>query len=326
MIKKIFGFLVAVVISVSFHLAEAQQSKKVPLIGTLNGGSVSSIKSQYDAFREGLRELSYVEGKNIVIESRHADGNGDRLPDLAAELVRRKVDIILVGGTQTTTAAKRATSTIPIVVGSAGDLVGSGVVASLAHPGGNVTGSTSIDADLSGKRLEILKEAIPKASRVALLWHRVRGDVEDVKEIEAEARRLRMKVQIVEVGDPAQFQSAFAAMAREHADALIIIQGSFTSSHRIEILELAVKRRLPTMCEDLRWTTDGCLVSYGPDILNQWKRAAVFVDKILKGRTPADLPVEQPMKFELIINLKIAKQIGVTIPQWTLMKADKVFR
>ena len=196
-------------------------------IGTLTGGSVSSTKSQYDAFREGLREISYVEGKNIVIEYRYADGKGDRLPELAAELVRLKVDVMLVGGTQTTTAAKQATSTIPIVVGSAGDVVGSGLVASLAQPGGNVTGSTAIDADLSGKRLELLKEAIPKASRVAVLWHRVpeTGDLADIKEIEAAARQLGVKVQIVEVGDPAKFQSAYAAMARERADALIILQG-----------------------------------------------------------------------------------------------------
>jgi len=201
-------------------------------------------------------------------------------------------------------------------------------VASLAKPGGNVTGSTAIDADLSGKRLELLREAIPKALRVALLWHRVRdsSDLEDIKEIEAAAHQLGVKVQIVEVRDPTQFQSAYAAMARERADALIILQGSFTSFHRVQLLELAAKSRLPSMCEDLRWTNDGCLVSYGPDLLNQWRRAAVFVDKILKGRKPADLPVEQPMKFELIINLKTAKQIGLTVPPNLLVRADRVIK
>jgi putative ABC transport system substrate-binding protein len=186
---------------------------------------------------------------------------GDRLPELAAELVRLKVDVILVGGSQTTTAAKQATNTIPIVVGSAGDLVGSGLVASLARPGGNVTGSTAVDADLSGKRVELLREAMPKTSRVAVLWHRFRDstDLEDVKEIEIAARQLGVKVQIVEVQEPTKFQSAYAAMAKGRADALIIVQGSFTSAYRVQLLELAAKNRLPSMCEDSRWTNDGCL-------------------------------------------------------------------
>jgi putative tryptophan/tyrosine transport system substrate-binding protein len=202
------------------------------------------------------------------------------------------------------------------------------VYASLARPGGNVTGSTAVDADLSGKRLELLREAIPKASRVAVLWHRFRDstDLDDVKEIEAAARHLGVKVQIVEVQDPTKFQSVYAAVTRERADALIIVQGSFTSAHRVQLLELAMKNRLPSMCEDSRWTNDGCLVSYGPDLRYQWGRAAVFVDKILKGVKPADLPVEQPTKFELIINLKTAKQIGLTIPPNVLARADRVIR
>ena len=315
--------LVALCVSV-----EAQQPKKVYRVGTLNGGSIASTKINYDAFREGLRELGYVEGKDIVLEYRHADGKTDRLPELAAELVRLKVDIILVGGTQTATAARQATTTIPIVVGSAGDLVGSGLVSSLAKPGGNVTGSTAIDADLSGKRLELLRDVIPKASRVTLLWHRFRAssDVDDVKETEAAARQFGMKIHIVEIREPTEFQSAYAAMARERADALIILQGSFTSSHRAQLLALAAMNRLPSMCEDLRWTTDGCLLSYGPDILYQWRRAATYVDKILKGVKPADLPVEQPMKFEFVINLKTAKQIGLPIPPNVLARADKVIK
>jgi putative tryptophan/tyrosine transport system substrate-binding protein len=309
-------------------MAEAQQAKKTYRIGMLNGGSASTAKANYDTFREGLRQLGYVEGANVILEHRYADGKSNRLPELAAELVRLKVDVILVGGSQTTTAAKQATSTIPIVVGSAGDLVGAGLVTSLARPGGNVTGSTAVDADLSGKRLELLREAIPKASRVAVLWHRFRDstDLDDVKEIEAAARHLGVKVQIVEVQDPTKFQSVYAAVTRERADALIIVQGSFTSAHRVQLLELAMKNRLPSMCEDSRWTNDGCLVSYGPDLRYQWGRAAVFVDKILKGVKPADLPVEQPTKFELIINLKTAKQIGLTIPPNVLARADRVIR
>ena len=322
------SILVVVVLLAVAVIAEAQQPKKTYRIGTLSGGSASTSKANYDAFREGLRQLGYVEGANVILEHRYADGKSDRLPELAAELVRLKVDVILVGGSQTTTAAKQATSTIPIVVGSAGDLVGAGLVTSLARPGGNVTGSTAVDADLSGKRLELLREAIPKASRVAVFWHRFRDstDLDDVKEIEAAARQLGVKVQIVEVQEPTKFQSAYAAVTRERADALIIVQGSFTSAYRVQLLELAVKNRLPSMCEDSRWTNDGCLVSYGPDLRYQWGRAAIFVDKILKGVKPADLPVEQPTKFELIINLKTAKQIGLTIPQSVLYRADKVIK
>jgi putative tryptophan/tyrosine transport system substrate-binding protein len=294
----------------------------------LNGGSPSTAKANYDAFREGLRQLGYVEGQNVIFEPRHADGKSDRLPGLAADLVRLKVDVILAGGSQTATAAKQATSTIPIVVGSAGDLVGSGLIASLARPGGNVTGSTAVDADLSGKRLELLREAVPKASRIAVFWHRARSssDLEDIKESEAAARQLGVKVHIVEVQEPTKFQSAYAMVTRERADALIIVQGFFTSAYRVQLLELAAKNRLPSMCEDSRWTNDGCLLSYGPDLRYQWQRAAVFVDKILKGTKPADIPVEQPTKFEFAINLKTAKQVEVTIPQSVLYRADRVIK
>ena len=320
--------LVVMMLLVVAAIADAQQPKKTYRIGTLNGGSASTAKANYDAFREGLRQLGYVEGANVIFEHRYAHGKSDRLPELATELVRLKVDVILVGGSQTTTAAKQATNTIPIVVGSAGDLVGSGLVASLARPGGNVTGSTAVDADLSGKRLELLRESIPKASRVAVFWHRFRDstDLEDVKEIEAAARQLGVKVQIVEVQEPTKFQSAYTTVTRERAEALIIVQGSFTSAYRVQLLELAAKNRLPSMCEDSRWTNDGCLMSYGPDLRHQWQRAAIFVDKILKGVKPADLPVEQPTKFELVINLKTAKQIGLTIPPNVLVRADKVIK
>jgi putative ABC transport system substrate-binding protein len=321
-----------VAIGVTFAMcgavAQAQQPKKFPLIGVLLPGSVSTVKSLTDTFLESLRELGYVEGKNIVIEYRYAEGKRDRYPDLAAEMVRLKPDVIVVGGTEFTAVAKQATSTIPIVVGGAGDLLGTGLVASLHHPGGNVTGSTSISPDVSGKRLELLKEAVPKASRVAVLWYSFPGssDEDEVKETEIAARGLKIKLQVVPVRGPDEFQKAFAAMKRENANALIIILGAFTNFHRRQLAELAAKNRLPSMCEVAAFAYDGCLMSYGPDLLHGWKRAATFVDKILKGSKPADIPVEGPMKFEFIVNLKTAKQIGVTIEPNVLVRADKVIR
>ena len=213
-------------------------------------------------------------------------------------------------------------------MGSAGDLVGGGLVASLAKPGGNITGSTGIASDLSGKRLELLKEVIPKASRVAVVWYPSKGlsDDSEVKETEAAARQLGVKLQLVQVPDPNEFQSAYAEIAKQQANRVIIIQGAFTLTHRTQLVQLAAKHRLPSMCEQSAWTQDGCLMSYGRDQLSQWRRAAYFVDRILKGTKPADLPVEQPMKFELVINLKTAKQIGLTIPQSVLYRADKVIK
>ena len=326
--KSIFGFLLISAVLGGGAIAEAQQVKKAPLIGLLSPGSVSTYKRQTDVFLQGLRELEYVEGKNIVIEYRYADGKRERYPDLAAEIVRLKPDVIVVGGTEFTAVAKQATSTIPIVVGGAGDLLGTGLIASLHHPGGNVTGSTSISPDVSGKRLELLKEALPKASRVAVLWHSFKGsqDEDEVKETEIAARTLKIKLQVVPVRGPDEFQKAFAAMKRENANALIIIRGAFTQFHRKELAELAAKNRLPSMCESAEFADDGCLMSYGPDQNHGWKRAATFVDKILKGSKPADLPVEGPMRFEFIVNLKTAKQIGVTIEPNVLVRANRVIR
>ncbi len=308
--------------------AEAQQAKKVARIGVLRSGSPSSIASTEDAFRQGLRELGYVEGQNIVMEYRFAEGKRDRLPGLAAELVRLNVDILVVAGVSATEAARQATTTIPIVVGYAGDLVGTGLVASLAKPGGNITGSTDISPDVSGKRLELLKEAVPKASRVAVVWYPRKGgsDEEEVRQTEAAARQLGVKVQPVEVRDPNEFQGAYAAMVKHQANAVIIIRGSFTDFHRKPLVELALKHRLPSMCEPAQWARDGCLLSYGPDYAHLWRRAATYVDKILKGTKPGDLPIEQPTKFELHINLKTAKQIGVTIPQSVRLRADQVIQ
>jgi putative ABC transport system substrate-binding protein len=318
--------LCALLVALSFPV-EAQQGKKVPLIGYLSGSSFSTAKLNVDAFRQGLRELGYAEGKNILIEYRWAEAKFDRLPALAAELVSLKPDAIVTTGTQATLAMKQVTGTIPIVVGGAGDLVGTGLVASLARPGGNVTGSTNIDPDLSAKRLELLKETIPKLSRVAILYYGgPGGDEDELQETQATAKNSKVHVQPYRVQDPSDFERAYAAMTKERADALIIFHGNFTSFHRRRLVDLAAKNRLPTMCGHPAWSEDGGLISYGHDRHHQYRRAAYFVDKILKGAKPADLPVEQPMKFELVINLKTAKQIGLTVPPNVLARADKVIR
>ena len=308
-------------------LADAQQAKQVPLIGYLAGSSISVGKLNVDAFREGFRELGYIEGKNIILEYRWAEAKFDRLPALAAELVGLKADVIVTAGTRPTVAAKQATSTLPIVVASAGDLVGAGLVGSLARPGGNVTGLTNIDPDLSAKRLELLKETIPPLSRVAILYYGgPGGDEDELQETQAAAKRSQVQVQAHRVQHPSEFERAYTAMTNERSEALIIFHGNFTSFHRRQIVELAAKNRLPTMCGHPAWSTDGGLISYGHNRPHQYRRAAYFVDKILKGAKPADLPVEQPTKFELVINLKTAKQIGLTIPPNVLARADRVIR
>jgi putative ABC transport system substrate-binding protein len=326
MVARIIVVLLVSLVHSSFGLAQAQQSQKVPRIGVLSAGSLSSATHQHTAFRQGLRDLGYIEGQTILVEYRFAEGKIDRFPELAAEMVSLKVNVIVVGGTRLTSAAKQATNTIPIVVGSAGDLIGEGVINSLARPGGNVTGSTNISPDLSGKRLELLMEVLSSASRVVVLWEPSPGSLNEVRETETAARLLGVKLQSQEIRSANDFDGAYSAMTKQRANALIIIQGSLTLFHRTQLLELALKNRLASICEGLVWANDGCLMSYGPDIPYQWRRAAVFVDKILKGTKPTDLPVEQPMKFELIINLKTAKQLGVTIPQSVLYRADKVIK
>ena len=247
--------------------------------------------------------------------------------ELATELVNLGVDIIVTTGTPPVLAAKQATSTIPIVAANADNLVELGVVASLARPGGNVTGTTRVDADFSAKRLQLLKETFPKLSRVAVLSHgALGGDQEELQETQAEARRLGVQIQSLTVQEPNQFLSTYAEMKKLRADALIIFTSGFTSFHRRQLIELAINNRLPTMCAHATWTDVGCLISYGPNVTELYRRAAVFVDKILKGTKPADLPVEQPTKFEFIINLKAAKQIGLTIPPNVLARADKVLK
>jgi putative tryptophan/tyrosine transport system substrate-binding protein len=307
--------------------AKAQQTKKIPRIGLLSAWSPSPMRPPIAAFRQGLRELGYVEGKNLLIEYRWAEGKDERYAPLAAELVSVGVDVIVVSGTQATVAAKQATNTIPIVVLGAGDLVGEGLVVSLAKPGGNVTGFTNIDTDLSAKRLQLLREALPKVSRVAVIYHGgPGGDQEELRETQTAGKKLGLQIQPLHVLEPDQFQSAYAAITKERAQALIIFHGSFTSFHRTVLLDLAAKIRISTMCGTPEWSDAGALISYGHDRLDQYRRAAVYVDKVLKGTKPEDLPVQQPMKFELVVNLKTAKQIGVNIEPNVLARANKVIR
>src|SRR5437762_3572252 len=325
---KVFGITLCALVFALCLSVEAQQTKKIPQIGFLVPDSQSAASIRTEAFRQGLHELKYVEGQNIVIEYRFAEGKIDRFPDLAAELARLKVDIIVAaGGNGITRAAQQATNTIPIVMTNVLDPVGSGLIASLARPGGNITGLTAISSDLAGKRLELIKEALPKASRIAVLLDP--GDaskVVELKEVQAAAHSLGIKLQSIEVRSPADFEKAFKAGVRKQAGALLVLQSAVTNTHRKSIAELATKNRLPTMWGESGLLDAGGLMSYGPNYTDLFRRAATYVDKILKGTKPADLPVEQPTKFEFVINLKTAKQIGLTIPQSVLYRADKVIK
>ena len=306
---------------------EAQQPTKVPRIGFL-GTSPSAIAARIEAFRQGLREVGYVEGKNIVIEWRYAEGKPERMSELAAELVRLKVDIIITGGAPATRAAKEATSTIPIVMTQAGDPVASGFVASLARPGGNITGLSTLAPELDGKRLELLKETVPRLSRVAVFGTSTSPDNAQVlREVELAAGAFGVKLQYLEVRGPRDIETAFRAGSKERAEAVLyLVAGLVDAGHRTEITELALKSRLPAIYQSRRYVEDGGLMSYGVNTADLDRRAATYVDKMLKGAKPADLPVEQPKKFEFIINLKAAKQIGLTIPPNVLVRADKVLK
>ena len=309
---------------------QAQQAAKIFRIGFMAGVSpppAEPSRSNIEAFRHGLREFGYIEGKNIIIESRWADGKLDRLPELAAELIGLQVEVIVTGGTPAVIAAKQTTSTIPIVAASADNLVEAGVVASLARPGGNVTGSTRVDADFSAKRLELLRETFPKISRLAVLSHgALGGDQEELEETQKAAAASGVQIESFQVQDPSRFSSVYTEMKKKRADALIIFTSSFTSLHRRKLLELATEKLLPTMCAQAAWIEAGCIMSYGPNLTEFYRHAAYFVDRILKGTKPADLPVERPKKYELIINLKAAKQIDVTIPPNVLARADRVIK
>ena len=325
--KRLVGFTLSAVLFALYISAQAQQPKIVARIGLLTTASPSTSTANLEVFRQGLRDFGYVEGKNITIEYRYAEGKLDRLPELAAELVNLGVNIIVTVGTPPVLAAKKATNTIPIVAANADNLVELGVVVSLARPGGNVTGSTRVDADFSAKRLELLKETFPKLARVAVLSHgALGGDQEELQETQTAARTLGVQIQSLTTQDPSQFPSAYAEMINRRADALVFFTSAFTSFHRRQLIELAIKNRLPTMCANAAWIDVGCLMSYGPDITEFYRRAAVFVGKIIKGAKPANLPVEQPKKFELVVNLKAVKQIGVTIPPNVLARADRVIK
>lgn len=305
----------------------AQQTKKVFRIGLLSSGRPSPMPPPIEAFRQGLRELGYIEGQNILVEYRWAEGKDERYAILASDLVSLGVDVIVVQGTQAAIAAKHATSTTPIIVAGAGDLVGEGLVASLARPGGNVTGFTNIDPDLSAKRLHLLREIFPKVARVAVLHHGgPGGDQDELRETQTVAKSLGVQIQALHVVEPDQFQHAYVAMTKKRAQALIIFSGSFTTPHQRELLDLAAKIRIPTMCGNTSWVETGGLISYGRDTRNQYRRTARIVDRIVKGAKPAEIPIEQPTKFELVINLRTAKQIGITIPPNVLARADRVIK
>ena len=308
--------------------SEAQQPNKVPRIGYLAGPSISSLAPRIEAFRQGLRELGYVEGKNVVIEWRSAEGKSDRLPDLVGELVRLKVDVIVTTGPGMTRSAKEATSTIPIVMTQDNDPVGNGFVARLARPGGTITGLSTLRVDLSGKTLELLKEILPKVSRVAVFGTSTQpGNVQALKGIELAAGAIGVKLQYLDVLHPKDIETAFRGAGEGRADAvLMMVAGSVARAHRTEIVELAVKSRLPVIYQSPAVVEAGGLMSYGVNLNDLDRRAATYVDKILKGAKPADLPVEQPTKVEFIINLKAAKQIGLTIPPKVLARADQVIQ
>ena len=319
------GFLVVPV------FVEAQQTKKVPRLGILMHFPPEQpvTRTLLDAFIQGLRELGYVEGQNIVIEYRSAQGKVERFPDLVAELEHLKVDlIVLVGGTPVARAAKQVTSTIPIVAPAVGDPVGDGLAASLARAGGNITGSTFLGPELVAKRLQLFKEAVPGVSRVAALWHpgaygerTMRGIL---KETEVAARALGVQLQFVDVRGPNEFDRAFSLLIRQHADSLITLPSPMLFQEHRRIVDLATKSRLPAMYQTREFVDAGGLMAYGANIPDLFRRAAPFVDKIVRGARPADLPIEQPTKYELLINLKTAKALGLTIPQSVLARADQI--
>jgi putative ABC transport system substrate-binding protein len=327
----VFKTLVCVSFMACIHLAEAQQPKKVPLLGYLSGFHQATDSARADAIRSALRELGYIEKQNIAIEYRYAEGKLDRAPELAAELVHLKVDVIVVqGGAPWIQAAKNATKTIPIVMMSGGsDPVEEELVESLAHPGGNVTGITTLSRELGGKRLELFKEAIPKLARVAVVYDpAIPSFVRDLKEVlPVAANALRLTLQPWEIRAAADFEKVFTALNKQRPDGLYFPPGGpliFTDMKRTT--GFALKSRLPSMYINRQFVEAGGLMSYGADQADSYRRVAYYVDRILKGAKPADLPVEQPKKFELVINLKTAKQIGIMIPQSVLYRADKVIK
>jgi putative ABC transport system substrate-binding protein len=309
------------------NFAEAQPSKKVHRIGYLSAASAEADKNRFAAFLRGMQELGYTEGKNIIIEQRYAAGQFERIPDLATELIRLKVDVLVAYGEPAILAAKNATSTIPIVMTVHPDPIGDGLIASLARPGGNVTGLSDLHTVLVTKRLEILKEVVPSASRVAVFFHAGNPTLQrQLKDIENVAPAFGVKVLPVPVTGPDDFERAFATMKKERVGGVMVLGSPLIGNNRQQILELVAKNRLPAIYTVRENPDAGGLMSYGTNFNDLWRRAATYVDKILKGAKPADLPVEQPVKFEFVINLKAAKQIGLTIPPNVLARADRVIK
>jgi putative tryptophan/tyrosine transport system substrate-binding protein len=305
-------------------LAQAQPAGKVPRVGFLFGGSAGPSR-EVDAFQQGLRELGYIEGRNIAVEYRFARGQVEQLPELAVELVRLKPDVIVAPYTPPALAAKRATSTIPIVFAVVADAVGAGLIANLARPGGNITGLTSSSAELGGKRLELLKQAAPKASRVAVLYNPAdASNVLVLKQLQEAAPTLGLTLQPLAVREPGEFEDVFLAMTRERARAMFGAAGVLTYEHKTVLVNLAAKYRIPAMWGHRQFVDAGGLMSYAVNFYDQIRQTAIYVDKILKGVKPSELPVEQPTRFELVINLKIAKALGLRIPQLLLLQAGQV--
>jgi putative ABC transport system substrate-binding protein len=325
--RKLGSFILCAMLLALCASAEAQQPAKIPRIGILATFSPSVIAARIEGFRQGLRELGYVEGKNLVIEWRSADGNNDRMPALAAELVGLKVDVLVSPGPSVTRAFKEATSTIPIVMAQATDPVGSGFVTSLARPGGNITGLATLAAEMGGKQLELLKEIVPKLSRVAIIGNStVPGDAQALRETVLAAGAYEIYLRYLDVLDPKDLETTFRAAAKGRADGLLVLGNPNLNAQRKQVVDLAAKHRLPATYTRLEYIEAGGLMYYGTNYPDLFRRAAIYVDKILKGAKPADLPVEQPKKFELIINLKAAKQIGLTIPPNVLARADRVIK
>jgi putative ABC transport system substrate-binding protein len=326
--KSVCGFTLSLFLFALCTSAEAQQANTIPRIGYLTINSVSDASPNLAAFGRGLRDLGYIEGKNIQTESRYADGKRDRLPSLVAELMHLKVDAFITGTLIGVRAIKQASTTIPIVMVLSVDPVATGLVDSLARPGGNITGVVSLARDLSGKRLELLKEVVPGISHVGLLMDTTDPSATlGFKEYEVVAHSLNISLQPLEVRSPnPDLENAFQTAVKGRASALITIRSTLFNEYLKQIAELVVKNRLPSMHEGIRYVEHGGLMSYAANDADQWRRAAVYIDKILKGAKPADLPVEQPRKFELVINLKTAKQIGLTIPPNVLTRADRVIK
>jgi ABC-type uncharacterized transport system substrate-binding protein len=324
--KRFISFALCAILFALCDPVEAQQTAKIPRIGYLvSSGDPTNPGPSVEAFRQGLQDLGYVEGKNILVEYRYIEGKSERVPSFVAEIVQLKVDVLVVSNPPSIRAAKQATKTIPIVMVNSADPVATGIIDSLARPGGNITGLTRLTRELSGKRLELLKEVVPGIARVGILW--VQGPSQNFREYEPAARALKIQLQSLEVqrSNP-DLETAFRDAIKTRAKAVITVATATLSPYQKQIADLAVKSRLPSMYERNDYVEAGGLMSYSANDAESFKRAAVYIDKILKGAKPAELPVEQPTKFELVINLRTAKQMGLTIPPNVLARADRVIR